>query len=585
MFLNEEAEINIYVFLLDSGPLHNRFMSTYEDLLKLLQLCISNTVKNEVQEALTDVEVTADLLTLSCVHHISPMVYDQFGKTDAFLSLPEEERLEYKKQAVRLMSDQTKRTISFLQLMKEIQREGIDPIVVKGIIVRNLYPKPDLRVSADEDLIITENEFFEVDRFLKDHGYTTDYDGEGVPYEAGYKNLRTGVYLEIHTSLFEKENEVFFSYDKVLEGYNDRTIHVSIDGAEIRTLSVDDHLVYLIAHFAKHFRYSGAGIRQILDIIVFTEKCFESIDFNVVFNRLSEIGLYELADSIYDIGEEFLGFSHKKVGIKKKENIPDHEKLLKDIMEGGVYGRATGERLHSSSITLSDGKKEGIMRALFPSKEYIEKKYPYAKESIFGLLKAYGERINRYVVDNEDILGAVRKGKERSRLIQMYIDPEVRYDTSAYMENVREALSSDQNVTIPVSGNSMVPFLVNERDSVIIRNLDRHLKPGDIILYQRTNGRYILHRIIAIRHNKYITAGDHEDVVEKNIQLSQIIGYVVRVKRKGKWIDHTDRVWKFFSAVWLHLYPVHTGIIRLYTFIKKLYLTVNNSVDDKYDKY
>ena len=217
------------------------FMSSNKDLLKILQLCIRNTGN---QEVLDDIEITPDLLVLSSFHHISPMVYDQIGKTDAFLSLPEEEREKYKKQAVSLMSNQTMRTIRFLELKREMLREGLDPIIVKGIVIRNLYPKPDLRVSADEDLIISEDEFFRMDRFLKDRGYATDYEGEKVPYEAGYRNLRTGVYLEIHTSLFEKDHEVFSAYNRVLEGYEDRTIHVSVGGTEICTLSDGYHRVY-----------------------------------------------------------------------------------------------------------------------------------------------------------------------------------------------------------------------------------------------------------------------------------------------------------------------------------------------------
>ena len=112
---------------------------------------------------------------------------------------------------------------------------------------------------------------------------------------------------------------------------------------------------------------------------MFTEKRFESIDFDTVFNQLSEVGLYELTDSIYDIGEKYLGFSRKECGMKEKEYIPDHEELLKDILEGGIYGRAAAERLHSSNITLAENEKKGILKAVFPSEKYMDNKYPYVK--------------------------------------------------------------------------------------------------------------------------------------------------------------------------------------------------------------
>ena len=40
-----------------------------------------------------------------------------------------------------------------------MQEAGIQALVVKGIVCRNLYPKPDYRVSGDEDVLIPAEQF------------------------------------------------------------------------------------------------------------------------------------------------------------------------------------------------------------------------------------------------------------------------------------------------------------------------------------------------------------------------------------------------------------------------------------------
>lgn len=58
---------------------------------------------------------------------------------------------------------QVSRTALFLSDEKELAQLGVQPLVMKGIVCRNLYPKPDLRPSGDEDLLIPEKDFAAVD--------------------------------------------------------------------------------------------------------------------------------------------------------------------------------------------------------------------------------------------------------------------------------------------------------------------------------------------------------------------------------------------------------------------------------------
>ena len=78
----------------------------------------------------------------------------------------------------------------------------MQPLVMKGIVCRSLYPKPDLRPSGDEDLLIPEKDFAAVDAYFMRKGFVRDKetampngakDGD-VPEEMGYIHPKTGAF-------------------------------------------------------------------------------------------------------------------------------------------------------------------------------------------------------------------------------------------------------------------------------------------------------------------------------------------------------------------------------------------------------
>ena len=44
-------------------------------------------------------------------------------------------------------------------LFDKMRQNELTPLIVKGIVCRDLYPNPDLRTSNDEDLYIPRDQF------------------------------------------------------------------------------------------------------------------------------------------------------------------------------------------------------------------------------------------------------------------------------------------------------------------------------------------------------------------------------------------------------------------------------------------
>ena len=82
-------------------------------------------------------------------------------------------------------------------------------------------------------------------------------------------------------------------------------------------------------------------------------------------------------------------------------------------------------------------------------------------------------------------------------------------------------------------GDSMIP-VIREGNLLVIEAVKAPLKVGDIPLYKRDSGQYVLHRIVGIKKGKYSMKGDNRTFVEKGITDKQIIGVLTGIVRNGK---------------------------------------------------
>ena len=125
-------------------------------------------------------------------------------------------------------------------------------------------------------------------------------------------------------------------------------------------------------------------------------------------------------------------------------------------------------------------------------------------------------------------------------------------------------------VPLVISGSSMSPFLAHHRDTVYLSKVRQPLKRGDMILYRRTNGKYILHRIYRTEPNTYTLVGDAQTVLEQGITSNQVLALVTAVQRKGQLLKPGSFWWEFFRLVWIRLVPFRPGILAVYSWIARL---------------
>lgn len=145
------------------------------------------------------------------------------------------------------------------------------------------------------------------------------------------------------------------------------------------------------------------------------------------------------------------------------------------------------------------------------------------------------------------------------------LEKNLKIDTSEYVKNIKEMIELDYEVTTPVVGWSMHPFLRNEKDRVLLKKPDCPLAVGDIVFYQRKTGQYVLHRIYKKRFDGYYMAGDHLFELEGPIKENAIFAKVIEVEREKRWISTNAWFWKMAGWLWRFVFPVR----KIYYEIKK----------------
>ena len=123
------------------------------------------------------------------------------------------------------------------------------------------------------------------------------------------------------------------------------------------------------------------------------------------------------------------------------------------------------------------------------------------------------------------------------------------------MPLIREKLDGGQCVRFSPMGVSMLPMLRQGRDAVELSPVPQRLKKYDLPLYQRDDGKFILHRIVEVGET-YTCIGDNQFVLEPGVRQDQMIGLVTAFYRDGKRICVEAAGYRAYCRFWHYSRPV-----------------------------
>ena len=126
---------------------------------------------------------------------------------------------------------------------------------------------------------------------------------------------------------------------------------------------------------------------------------------------------------------------------------------------------------------------------------------------------------------------------------------------------IEEILKTGGTATLTVTGNSMWPMLHHQVSRVRLAPVGE-LKKGDLPLYRRDNGAYVLHRILSVEPDgTYTCCGDNQWHPEKGLRREQMLAVVTDFCRTGEyWVSGNDRKYRLYTRIWMAARPLRRYI-------------------------
>ena len=148
--------------------------------------------------------------------------------------------------------------------------------------------------------------------------------------------------------------------------------------------------------------------------------------------------------------------------------------------------------------------------------------------------------------------------------------PQRMVDTNAYISTLCELVNEGREVVLTVTGSSMSPFLIHQRDAVMLGKMMTSPQRGDIVLFQREDDSYVVHRVRKVSDEGYYMIGDGQTETEGPVPRERLCAIVTKVRRKAQWFGRNDLKWRFFASVWLAIIPLRMLLVKAWWMIERI---------------
>ena len=290
-------------------------------------------------------------------HHIVILCY--YGIINSGIVLSKDIFDRFKSAAYKHIYISNNQLFEISRIKKAFDVEKISYCFLKGSILKSKYQKAELRYMGDADVLIRSEQYEKITEILKSMGY--EYSHETDNHFVW--NNKGKLMLELHTSPVSEYNKDFTRY------YGDGWKFFDSDNS---SYLIENHYVFIFAHFAKHYRNGGAGIKYINDLYVYN-KAYPDMDNEYISSQLEKLGLLEFYRNVM-----------KTVEVWFNKKTPDvvTDCITNRVFKSGAYGTADDHIISKqykntkAGETVFKGRAKKALQSVFPRYETVCKIYP-----------------------------------------------------------------------------------------------------------------------------------------------------------------------------------------------------------------
>jgi hypothetical protein len=301
-------------------------------------------------------------------HQLIPLAYE--GAVNCGVDMTQKAMIKLCDGYCQSLMRMTEQLEDVSRICEAFEAENIDYMLLKGSKLNRLYPKPELRVMADADILIRLSQRQQIQAIMDRLGFRQDVESD---HELHYDS--DALHLELHKRLVPSYHATEFAYFG--DGW-DRAVKQTGCCYDMKP---EDEYIFLFAHFAKHYTDGGIGLRHALDLWVF-RRAHPALDDAYVTEELDKLGLACFHENVTALLNKWFADG---------QGNETSDFLGAFIFQSGVWGDLESRYLaeeakeRNKASSFAAGRLKSILRVIFPSREYAQVRYPILRKFPFLL--------------------------------------------------------------------------------------------------------------------------------------------------------------------------------------------------------
>ncbi len=375
--------------------------NTYVEIRKAYSELVRACLQMRDPVCLWDNESIPKLIEFAIEGHITYPIASSLIKLDI--------DSEYKKRLSDILKKSTFMTFvqssSCKEISAEFEKAGIRHQLLKGSVMKTIYPSMKMREMSDIDLVVYDESLDEASKVLEKLGYTVV---ELVKHHMVFSK-DPGIVVEAHWCLYDE------NVDHSQHMYFNNMRGRLKEGCKYTyEFSKEDFYIYMIAHMAKHFFEKGCGIRNLMDIYVYLEKYKNELDYKYIETELTKCGLLDFEKHMKELAY---------IWLEDRQCSDFYENLFAYMLDSGIYGR--GENGIWSQLAKETTDNDNVrLHFYFPSYKFMVEKYGWLKKApvllpLAWVLRGVTGVASKQARDHRDNLNSTSK-EDTAKLLDIY---------------------------------------------------------------------------------------------------------------------------------------------------------------------
>lgn len=285
----------------------------------------------------------------ACRHNVLPLVLHGINDLTAEFDIPGDRVEKWRIRAFGQIAFNEKLMFYQNEIVEILDKARIPYAVLKGSSLSACYPRPDLRVLRDIDLLLPRSDFGQALNLLQEYGFNMRDTGGRHFHEVLEKD---DILIEPHYSVSyidkSKTGERIRAFFEDALACAERE---SVGGYSFKVLSAEHQAVALLLHMERHIAENKLDLRRICDWAMFIRrKTGNEMWLSRIQPVLLSFGLNDFAKLVTKICVIFLGLSREHCLWAEKADADLCGELLEIIYKNYNVGSKQPSALVFSSL-------------------------------------------------------------------------------------------------------------------------------------------------------------------------------------------------------------------------------------------